>query len=378
MTAEVGARAALATLVRLEQMGPNRLRAVLHGRTPSQALAAVAAGRKPLPPPPGESECRISHDVSGQWQREVAELDPNEVLAGFERAGYTLILWNEQGYPQRLRDDPHAPLHLSVDGDIERMSEQTVAIVGTRNCSRAGYQTAYSLGHDLASAGVTVVSGLASGIDAAAHRGAVDAEAAAPVAVVGSGLDVVYPRSNAGLWREVAASGAILSEYALGAPPNRWHFPARNRIIAGLADIVVVVESPERGGSMITVEQADLRSKEVLAVPGPVQARACAGTNSLIYEGRQAARHADDVLFALGSEMLPSGKAAGFDAAPEVSGEQAALLEAFEWRPATADHLVLRSGLDLMVALSTLENLVEAGSVSESRGWFERVPGRSL
>src|SRR5262249_38747100 len=148
-----------------------------------------------------------------------------------------------------------------------------------------GIDVAFELGRDLAAAGVAVVSGLAVGIDASAHAGALHAATSPPIAVVGSGLDVIYPRRNAVLWREVERRGLVLSQAPLGALPEKWRFPARNRLIAALADAVVVVESGTTGGSLHTVTEAVRRDRVVYAVPGPVRSDASAGTNRLLADG---------------------------------------------------------------------------------------------
>ena len=181
-----------------------------------------------------------------------------------------------------------------------------VAIVGTRRCTRYGFDLARELGADLAAAGVQVVSGLALGIDGAAHRGALDAAGGAPpIGVVASGLDVVYPRAPPAAVGGGRHRGSLLSECPLGTAPEAWRFPARNRIIAALADAVVVVESAGAGGSMYTVEEALARDRPVLAVPGSVRSAASAGTNRLLAEGAGVARDADDVLAAIGQPQRP-------------------------------------------------------------------------
>ena len=163
------------------------------------------------------------------------------------------------------------------------------------------------LGRDLGRAGVRVVSGLALGIDAAAHHGALDAEAdggAPPIGVVGSGLDVTYPRAHGALWTAVAAAGVLVGEAPLGAAPEPWRFPARNRIIAALGSVVVVVESHPRGGSRHTVDAAEARGRQVLAVPGSVRSPASRFTNELLADGCHPARDVTDVLVALGLERV--------------------------------------------------------------------------
>jgi DNA processing protein len=230
---------------------------------------------------------------------------------------------------------------------------------------------AFDLGRDLAAAGVVVVSGLASGIDGAAHRGALAAGGAPPVGVVGSGLDVVYPRGQDKLWHAVAAAGTLLSEAPLGGRPERWRFPARNRIIAALADLVVVVESHRRGGSLHTVDEADRRGRDVMAVPGSVRNPAAAGTNDLLAEGRVPVCSVDDVLVALGLGQARSGDPTDRRVPPDHADRP--VLEAVGWQPSTLDQLVLRTGRDLGGLAPALDRLCGAGWVARHGGWYERV-----
>ena len=195
-----------------------------------------------------------------------------------------------------------------------------MAIVGTRSATPYGRQVASELGSDLAAAGVIVVSGLARGIDGAAHAGALrerGAASAPPVAVVGTGLDIVYPATNRELWEAVASRGAILSEAGLGTKPHPGVFPARNRIIAALSDVVVVVESHRGGGSLYTAEAAARRSIPVCAVPGSVKSRASQGTNELLVDGCAPVRDAEDVLVA-----ISLARAATYDSDSELLATQ--------------------------------------------------------
>lgn len=374
-------RAALVALASLPGMGPRRLRVVLRGRSPAAALAAVREGRPPLQPPPGEPAPRLPREVLDEWRAAASTLDAVALLAAQTARGSQLLLPGDPTWPERLCDDPEPPLLLFCDGDPMATAERSVAIVGTRRCSREGFDTALRLGADLSEAGVTVVSGLASGIDAAAHRGAVQADGAAPLAVVATGLDVVYPAANRALWEQVVDRGAVVTEATLGTPPSRWRFPARNRIVAALADLVVVVESPERGGSLYTVDEADRRAIDVLAVPGSVRSPACAGTNALLHEGRGVARDADDVLMALGW-VAPRPDRSDEPATTELAGVlepgDVELLEAFEWAPVTIDHLVLRTGCAVEEVCLALARLCASGSVEEIDGWYVRHEARHL
>jgi DNA processing protein len=256
-------------------------------------------------------------------------------------------------------------------GDPSAVSGPRAAIVGTRSATRYGVDVAFEFGRDLAAAGVAVVSGLALGIDGAAHAGALAADTAAPIAVVGSGLDVVYPKRHAELWREVVRKGVVLSESPLGAAPEPWRFPARNRLIAALADVVVVVESQERGGSMHTVAEAQRRDRPVFAVPGPVRSAASAGTNRLLREGALAACDVGDVLIGLGlSDAL---RREIRDPRPDVDDVGRTVLDAINWQPVSLEQLAIRTEMTLGELSLALARLQSNGWVDERGGWYERV-----
>ncbi|NCY17008.1 MAG: DNA-processing protein DprA, partial [Actinobacteria bacterium] len=212
---------------------------------------------------------------------------------------------------------------------------------------------------------------LALGIDGAAHSGALDAAAAPPIAVVGSGLDRIYPRAHAALWRQVCTAGVILSEYPLGAPAAAWQFPARNRLIATLADAVVVVESQHTGGAMGTAVEAARRDRVVLAVPGPVTSAGSDGTNQLLVDGCAPARDAADVLVALGREEVPRRRSTETRPSPSPSG--ALVLEQVPWQAAPIEQLLLATGLELGALALQLEELEADGWIAQRAGWVERV-----
>jgi DNA processing protein len=212
-----------------------------------------------------------------------------------------------------------------------------------------------------------VVSGLALGIDGAAHAGAL-AGPTPPAAVVATGLDVVYPRRHVELWRAVGERGVLLSEYPLGVWPERWRFPARNRIIAALADVVVVVESHERGGSMHTVESALERGRTVMAVPGSVRSPASAGTNALLAAGSPPARDATDVLVALGLDAEVWERAS--PAVPD--GDAGRVVEAVGWEPSTLEQVADRLGAPLGPVAVHLLDLERDGWVHQEAGWYQR------
>jgi DNA processing protein len=365
-------RAALVALVALPGVGPSRIRAMCTDRSPLEAWAALRHRRLPIDPAlaAASSQRPGPQGWMRRWEEAAATIDPEALLLQHRAAGLSVLCRGDRDWPAAFEDDPDPPALLFVRGEVSLLDRRpAVAVVGTRRCSRYGLDVAAALGAGLAGVGVSVLSGLAAGIDGAAHRGALEAPAwAAPIGIVGSGLDVVYPRGHRQLWREVATAGALVSESPLGTEPARWRFPARNRLLAALADAVVVVESAVTGGAMHTVEEALRRSRPVLAVPGPVTSRSSTGTNRLLAEGALPACDVDDVLVAIGL-----GGTTVAPARPEPPGGAAGqLLDAFGWQPATLDQLVLRTGSSLASVARSLAELVASGWVAVDGGWYER------
>lgn len=233
-------------------------------------------------------------------------------------AGLTAVCRCGDGYPRALRDLPDPPAVLHVLGRMP--GEDTISIVGARRATAYGLEVARSLGRSLAASRLAVVSGMALGIDSAAHEGALEALAASTVAVMAGGADRCYPARKAALHRRIAGSGAVLSEMPPGFPPYRWGFPARNRLIATLGGATVVVEAAERSGSLITADLAAEIGRPVAAVPGQVTTRQSEGTNLLLKTGCELVRSAQDVLdllFGAGAREVPS-RAEQADLRPEL------------------------------------------------------------
>jgi DNA processing protein len=230
---------------------------------------------------------------------------------------------------------------------------------------------AFELGAELTAAGVSVVSGLALGVDASAHRGALTVEGAEPIGVVGSGLDIVYPRANRDLWDAIAAKGTLFSEAPPGSAPERWRFPARNRIIAGLADAVVVVESHDRGGSLHTVDEAQTRAIPVGAVPGPVTASASAGTNALIADGAVPVLGLGDVLLMIG-HVPATRREPSIEVHASAQGA-ASLVDQMGFEPLLFEQLCLIAARPTAEVAAEVERLVAAGRCVRSGPWIERV-----
>jgi DNA processing protein len=365
----------LAALAGFELMTIARLRVLLAHHDPVEAWA-VAAGWSP--PAPAVRRL-LTAPVRAAWQASGRRRPPDEWAQRCAGSGVSVVTAADAAYPSALRNDPDPPPVLFVRGDLAVLDARRVGVVGTRNATRAGRTTAAALGRGLAEAGVVVVSGLAKGVDACAHHGALAARRAPPVAVVGNGLDTPYPRVNAELWEAVAEHGVLLSEWPPGTAPEPFRFPLRNRILAALSEVVVVVESRERGGSLITAQAAIERGIDVMAVPGSVHNRAAIGTNELLRDGAAPVTSPDDVLLALGLDGRRAGGAA-FDPRPLPRGIDAEVLARCRRDPCTLDEVVVELGLPLAEVAMTLARLERAGWLQEAGGWFEPVvswPGRA-
>jgi len=263
-------------------------------------------------------------------------------------------------YPQRLLEIPDPPPLLYVKGRAELLNAPALAIVGSRNATAQGKKDAESFAQTLSDGGLCVVSGLALGIDAAAHRGGL-AGAASSVAVVGTGLDIVYPAANRELAHRLAEAGAIVSEFALGTPSMAQNFPRRNRIISGLARGVLVVEAAVKSGSLITARLAAEQGREVFAIPGSIHSALSKGCHRLIKQGAKLVESAQDVLEEL-------GWGAGTSQAPASPAPEQAFLEHLGHHPCAIDALVERTGLTAERVSSILLELELAGRVAALPG----------
>ena len=289
-----------------------------------------------------------------------------------ETYGVQVLIDSDPDYPPGLRHIPAPPPVLFVRGRLPPAARPALAIVGTRRASAYGLRTARSLARDLAAVGVVIVSGLARGIDAAAHRGALDGKGAT-VAVLGCGLDIAYPPENRELMNAIAATGALVTEYPMGTRPVPGNFPARNRIIAGLSQGVLLVEGSRRSGAMHTVAMAAESGREVLAVPGDIERWGSDGPNHLLREGAALVRHAVDVLESMGWTHLELPQAGISAAAAGPDGDMAGLAGRLiaclqEGRSLTVDELA--------AALETpAESLIGAVMGLELAGSIVRQPG---
>jgi DNA processing protein len=353
---------AAATLACLPDMTPKRLRALVErGGGPVGALAALdrGLGSAVLCHGASATELPARMALARIWQDPAHTKRVNRLLC--ERATHVFV----EGRPGHPIDDlPEPPAVLLAEGEQpDALGRRRVAVVGTRAATPHGLADAYELGAVLARAGVTVVSGLAIGIDAAAHEGALDAGGAV-VGVVATGLDIVYPRRHRALFDRVRRAGLLVTELGYGVQPRRQAFPVRNRIIAGLAEIVVVVEATVKGGARITADRALEYGRTVMAYPGSRRNPSAAGANALLYDGAGVVLEPSDVLVALDLEH----GAPRLDVRTPPVGEAAAVLRACHGEPATLDQLASRTALAPSAVVAAVRAL-------ERDRWMERARG---
>jgi len=296
-----------------------------------------------------------------------ATLDLDQYQARVEEAGYRVLTWDMDHYPRYLREIPAAPPVLYVAGEVQVVDEWAVAVVGTRRLTAYGRQVTRELVAGLARNNVTVVSGLARGIDGIAHKTALEM-GGRTIAVLGSGVNCIYPPEHRKLAQQIVTEkrGAIISEYALDTPPDAKNFPPRNRIISGLTLGTIVIEAGERSGALITADFALEQNREVFAVPGNITSRASKGTNRLIQQGAKLVTGVTDVLEELNLTMVPQQVAVQM-ALPE-SAEEAALLQHLSPQPTHVDELSRASGLPSAEVSSTLTMMELKGMVQQVGG----------
>lgn len=307
-------------------------------------------------------------------------------LAWLAQPGHHLIGWDDEDYPSLLREIPGAPAALFVAGDASLLWMPQIAIVGSRSASEAGLAITRRFSRALANAGFAITSGMADGIDAAAHRAALDSQGPT-LAVLGTGPDLVYPRKHRALAAEIAANGALISEFPPGTPGKAEHFPRRNRIISGLSLGTLVVEASLKSGSLITARYATEQGREVFAIPGSINSPLARGCHQLIRDGARLVETVDEIIgelsglaAALGDRLrlrlqapegfepsLETGQTRG-SLKPQRDGDYIRLLEALGHEEVDMDTLADRTRLDAAALSSMLLLLELEGEVSSARG----------
>jgi DNA processing protein len=311
----------------------------------------------------------LGEKVAREIQRGPLEKVVERELSLLKEAGGKMITLRDEDYPMRLKDIYDPPALLYVRGELRREDELAIAIVGSRKTSPYGRWFTEKIGQDLARHGVTVVSGMARGIDSVAHMGALQG-GGRTIAVLGCGVDVIYPSENRNLFHQIIEHGAVLSEFPMGSPPEGGHFPRRNRIISGLSIGVVIVQASAESGSLITAGYALEQGREVFAVPGNVGAEGSRGTNQLIKEGAKLVESTEDIL----EEILPQWKREkgtlpkAEAPVPDLSEEEKVLYRLLGESPLHIDAIIRESQLDPGRVSSLLLNLELKELVSQWPG----------
>jgi len=348
--------AAWLTLEAIPGLGPDAAQRLLQAFDgPADILAAPGSQLEPL--------------VGSTLARAIVQgVDAAVLQPGFDwlaQPDNHLVTWLDPAYPAALRDLAAPPAWLYVKGDPAWLSRPMLAIVGSRHATPQGLRDAEAFARSLSEAGLTIVSGLALGIDAAAHAGGL-AGLAGSVAVVGTGLDRVYPARNKALAHRLAAEGAIISEFPVGTPPKSGHFPRRNRIISGMSLGVLVIEAALESGSLITARLASEQGREVFALPGSIHSTLAKGCHRLIKQGAKLVESAADVLEELG-RVLPTPLPAANPASASVDAGDS-LLEQLSGGPLILDQLASRLGL-------TVQDVSVKLLAAEMDGTVAKLPG---
>ena len=350
------------------------------GRSVVSRLDGAVSPAEVLATPVAELSRRIGLTEKGLRALEelVRDFDAQALRSRLAGKGATVVTPADEDFPERLRSVPDPPPALFVVGSPSGApfgAAACVALVGSRKASASGMETALRLGRALGERGVCVVSGLALGVDAAAHEGALCA-GGPTVGVLGCGIDVVYPRDNRRLFERVRERGALVSEYYLGEPPRSWRFPARNRIIAGLCDAVVVVEAPQKSGALITARHAYESGRDVWAVPGPVEVPECRGSNRLLADGAGVLWDVSEFVEAVASRALSPELPVAEEGKPPDAGPvpaelpegEAEALRGIGFGPTEVDVVATRSGVGMRELLPALTLLEIKGYVTRNAG----------
>ncbi len=337
--------------------------------TPEAVLSATVAALREVGGLSASQADLIRRGPDPDRQRDI-----DRELREFSRLRASVITCLDEAYPPRLRAIPDPPPFLYLNGSITAADHQAVAVVGARNATQAGRLLTEQLSRELASIGLTIVSGLALGVDAAAHRGAL-AAGGRTVAVLGCGLDRTYPSEHRTLRRQIEENGAVVSELPLGAYPHAYHFPRRNRIISGMGLGVLVTEAAARSGSLITARLAAEQGREVFAVPGPVRLEQSRGPHGLIKQGAKLVESVQDIL----EELLPQLDLAVKERLKQqppspgqnrarLEDEEAVVYQLLSDQPTPIDELIVKSGLPAGRVTSVLLAI-------ELKGLARRLPG---
>ncbi|MDH4286260.1 MAG: DNA-processing protein DprA, partial [Gallionella sp.] len=314
--------------------------------------------------------------VVAEIAKGIAQDDIAPALAWLEDGNNHIVTLADSDYPQSLLNIPDPPLLLYVKGRLDLLNRPALAVVGSRNATPQGIGNAEAFAKALSDTGLCVISGMAHGIDAAAHRGALRCQGnncGSSVAVVGTGLDKVYPAANRDLAHALAQQGALISEFPLGTPPLPANFPRRNRIISGMSAGCLVVEASLQSGSLITARLAIEQGRDVFAIPGSIHAPQSKGCHALLKQGAKLVETVQDILDEMGGS-LDATLSNRPTQAVEIQGAGIALLEHLGFDPVDVDTLRIRSGLTIAELSAMLLTLELGGHVNTiPGGWYQRT-----
>ena len=354
-----------AALASLPLLTHRRLRWLLNAGAPSDVWQQIRAGH------------RFLNGIDDAVWRAWGSVEDSSLVTVAERCidkKIEVLTMSSPSYPASLIGDPEAPAVLFVRGNSEIFRNRRVGIIGTRAATARGKHFAHTLGAQLSTAGVAVVSGLARGIDVESHLGVLSAtgeSSVPPIAVVASGLDVVYPREHGRIWEDVATRGVLVSEAPPGMHPEPFRFPMRNRIIAALSEVLIVVESRSTGGSMSTVREAMKRDVAVMAVPGSPGLRQSEGTNDLLRDGCAPVTCVEDVLLVLD---LDHRHAQGWcDTREVLSPDELAFLHGMGRGPRSMEEIAMLTSNNVVATAVSLGRLEVKGWVANTDGWWEAL-----
>ncbi len=294
--------------------------------------------------------------------------DLSKVASYLNNREITVLFYTDADYPEQLKNIYDPPPVLFLRGRADCFNEISVALVGARKATPYGLSVTENLARELAGAGVVVVSGMARGIDAAAHRGTLDA-GGKTIAVLGCGVDVIYPKENGRLMGSIVQNGVVISEFPPGTPPDAWHFPVRNRVISGLCRVVVVVEAAERSGALITAHVALEQGRDVMAVPGNITSKLSRGPNELIKQGAAPVLGARDIIEELGLTVIEPEPPLMSNEGLKLDDNEKLLLKLLNFESVSLEFIVQRSGLAAGEVMSALMFL-------EVKGLVRQMPGR--
>jgi len=312
------------------------------------------------------AQAGLEDSLIKQIKEQRPKIKPDKEMEKLAKGSIDLITLQDKNYPKLLKEIYTPPALLYIRGKLEPADEFSLGIVGTRKLSLYGQQATPFMASELARAGLTIISGLAKGIDSLAHRAALSA-GARTIAVLGSGLDKIYPSKNQRLAEEISQNGAVISEFPLGTQPLAQHFPQRNRIISGLSLGILVVEAPERSGALITAKDALEQNRDVFAIPGPIFSQNSYGTNNLIKMGAKLVSQANDILEELNLNLLTVSSLADKKIVPD-NQEEALILKQLSSQPIHIDKIIKQTKLSTAMVNSTLTLMEMKGKVRNLGG----------